>query len=306
MGKLNENEKEVFQKLFDLNKKIYKLYENLINSKNQEEYEKNKSYFTICLEMEDELYKKLDFSNIGDYVSYISNNFISKISDYDITISNFYEFSLQKRIYNKLILKGRDLDIQCIEIIDDIQEDDEKNRANLILSTVLDEDFKNLYIFFLNDWIKKIRNKKIKRKLKKAMYLMYFLNPNLEKNFLENDKPNNFISSYFSKDILYITDDSFKKLMNIYETKYLKKYFNLLFNVKDSEYDKEDNALKILLYNSLIKSCLEMHNINLNYNRVKTSENDISIHMFEDIIKNRNTYGIVKLRTEGITYESSK
>lgn len=306
MGKLNENEKEVFQKLFDLNKKIYKLYENLINSKNQEEYEKNKSYFTICLEMEDELYKKLDFSNIGNYVSYISNNFISKISDYDITISNFYEFSLQKRIYNKLILKGRDLDIQCIEIIDDIQEDDEKNRANLILSTVLDEDFKNLYIFFLNDWIKKIRNKKIKRKLKKAMYLMYFLNPNLEKNFLENDKPNNYISSYFSKDILYITDDSFGKLMNIYETKYLKKYFNLLFNVKDSEYDKEDNALKILLYNSLIKSCLEMHNINLNYNRVKTSENDISIHMFEDIIKNRNTYGIVKLRTEGITYESSK
>ena len=235
MGKLNENEKEVFQKLFDLNKKIYKLYENLINSKNQEEYEKNKSYFTICLEMEEELYKKLDFSNIGNYVSYISNNFISKISDYDITISNFYEFSLQKRIYNKLILKGRDLDIQGIEIIDDIQEDDEKNRASLILSTVLDEDFKNLYIFFLNDWIKKIRNQKIKRKLKKAMYLMYFLNPNLEKNFLENDKPNNYISSYFSKDILYITDDSFGKLMNIYETKYLKKYFNLLFNVKDSE-----------------------------------------------------------------------
>ena len=56
MEKLNENEKEVFQKLFDLNKKIYKLYENLINSKNQEEYNKNKSYFVICLEIEDELY----------------------------------------------------------------------------------------------------------------------------------------------------------------------------------------------------------------------------------------------------------
>ena len=306
MGKLNENEKEVFQKLFDLNKKIYKLYENLINSKSQEEYEKNKSYFTICLEMEQDLYKKLDFSNIGNYVNYISNNFISKISDYDITISNFYEFALLKRTYNKLILKGRDIDIQGIEIIDDLQEDDEKNRVNLILSTVLDEDFKNLYIFFLNDWIKKLKNKEIKNKLKKSMYLMYFLNSNLEKNFLENDKPNTYISSYFSKDLLNITDTCFEELISKYIHKYLKKFFNLLFNVKDSEYENKDNALKILLYDSLIKSCLEMHNINLNYDSVKTSNNDISIHMLEKIIKNRNTYGIVKLRTEGITYESSK
>ena len=306
MEKLNENEKEVFQKLFDLNKKIYKLYENLINSKSQEEYEKNKSYFTICLEMEDELYKKLDFSNIGNYVNYINNNFISKISDYDITISNFYEFALLKRTYNKLILKGRDINIQGIEIIDDLQEDDEIKRVNLILSTVLDEDFKNLYIFFLNDWIKKIKNKEIKNKLKKAMYLMYFLNSNLEKNFLENDKPNAYISSYFSKDILNITDTCFEELINKYIHKYLKKFFNLLFNVKDSEYENKENAIKILLYDSLIKSCLEMCNINLNYDSVKASNNDISIHMLEKIIKNRNTYGIVKLRTEGITYESSK
>ncbi|MCI5701335.1 MAG: hypothetical protein MR266_00965 [Erysipelotrichaceae bacterium] len=306
MEKLNENEKEVFQKLFDLNKKIYKLYENLINSKNQEEYNKNKSYFVICLEIEDELYKKLDFSNIRNYVNYINNDFISKISDYDITISNFYEFALLKRTYNKLILKGRDIDIQYIESENDLQEELEKSRVNLIFSTVLDVDFKNLYIFFLNDWIKKLRNEKIKKKLKKAMYLMYFLNPNLEKDFLENDKPNNYISSYFSKDISNITDTSFKKLLSMYETKYLKKYFNLLFNIKDSEYDKEDNALKILLYDSLIKSCLEMHNIKLNYDKAKTSDNDISIHMFENIIKNRNTYGIIKLKTEGITYESSK
>ena len=306
MEKLNENEKEVFQKLFDLNKKIYKLYENLINSKNQEEYNKNKSYFVICLEIEDELYKKLDFSNIINYVNYINNDFISKISDYDITISNFYEFALLKRTYNKLILKGRDIDIHYIESENDLQEELEKSRVNLIFSTVLDVDFKNLYIFFLNDWIKKLRNEKIKNKLKKAMYLMYFLNPNLEKDFLENDKPNNYISSYFSKDISNITDTSFKKLLSMYETKYLKKYFNLLFNIKDSEYDKEDNALKILLYDSLIKSCLEMHNINLNYDKAKTSDNDISIHMFENIIKNRNTYGIIKLKTEGITYESSK
>ena len=121
MEKLNENEKEVFQKLFDLNKKIYKLYENLINSKNQEEYNKNKSYFVICLEIEDELYKKLDFSNIINYVNYINNDFISKISDYDITISNFYEFALLKRTYNKLILKGRDIDIQYIESENDLQ-----------------------------------------------------------------------------------------------------------------------------------------------------------------------------------------
>lgn len=306
MEKLNENEKEVFQKLFDLNKKIYKLYKNLINSKNQEEYKKTKSYFAICLEMEDELYKKLNFSNIRNYVSYIDNDFISEISDYDITISNFYEFALLKRTYNKLILKGRDINIQHIEIENDYQEEEEKNRVKLILSTVVDEDFKNLYIFFLNDWNKKIRNEKIKKKLKKAMYLMYFLNPNLEKDFLENDKPNNYISSYSSKDILNITDDCFEKLIFKYETKYLKKYFNLLFNVKNSEYDKEDNASKILLYDSLIKSCLEMNNINLNYDKAKTSNNDISIHMFENIIKNRNTYGIIKLKTEGITNESSK
>ena len=120
--KILESEKEIFQKLFDLNKKIYKLYQRLINE--PENYEKIVDYITICREVEENLYNELDYERLNIYLRYIDVKFLKEITDYDITLADFYELAIKKRIYTRLKYKDEDSLLQLLEDNKDYYQDD--------------------------------------------------------------------------------------------------------------------------------------------------------------------------------------
>ena len=171
--KILENEKEIFQKLFDLNKKIYKLYQRLINE--PENYKKIVDYITICREVEENLYNELDYERLNIYLRYIDVKFLKEITDYDITLADFYELAIKKRIYTRLKYKDEDSLLQLLEDNKDYYQDDVYQK--ILFAKMLDEDFKGLYVYFINELLKDKRSNRFKKKLEKAKYLMCFINP---------------------------------------------------------------------------------------------------------------------------------
>ena len=104
----------------DLNKKITKLYNKLTNLEINQlidtlEYKNIKKYISICQEIENELYRKLDCDKFPIYLEYLQEDLYDSISDYDVICSDFEDLILHKRIYNRISSMETSLIIEDIK-----------------------------------------------------------------------------------------------------------------------------------------------------------------------------------------------
>ena len=299
---ITREERIIFQDIFNLNKKIAKLYNKLTNLEINQlidtlEYKNIKKYISICQEVENELYQKLDCDKFPIYLDYLQKNLYDNISDYDVICSDFEDLILHKRIYNRISSMETSL------IIEDIQKenDDTLDSQRIMLVNTIHEDFLNLFIFFLNDFINNPIFNKYKEDLIKAKYKVYFLNNQLEKMFLQNSTRDNIINCFSTADLLTIEQKELHHLVYIYINKYIKKYFPKLLEITDDMYKDDEKVRLSLLYQALIKSSLEISNLDF---RIQEQDggisNRISKNILENIKDNRGNYHLIKLRSERI------
>ena len=299
---ITREERIIFQDIFNLNKKIAKLYNRLTNLEINQlidtlEYKNIKKYISICQEVENELYQKLDCDKFPIYLDYLQKNLYDNISDYDVICSDFEDLILHKRIYNRISSMETSL------IIEDIQKenDDTLDSQRIMLVNTIHEDFLNLFIFFLNDFINNPIFNKYKEDLIKAKYKVYFLNNQLEKMFLQNSTQDNIINCFSTADLLTIEQKELHHLVYIYINKYIKKYFPKLLEITDDMYKDDEKVRLSLLYQALIKSSLEISNLDF---RIHEQDGEISNRMSKNILENikdnRGSYHLIKLRSERI------
>ena len=299
---ITREERIIFQDIFNLNKKIAKLYNKLTDLEINQlidtlEYKNIKKYISICQEIENELYQKLDCDKFLIYLEYLQEDLYDNISDYDVICSDFEDLILHKRIYNRISSMETSL------IIEDIQKenDDSLDSQRIMLVNTIHEDFLNLFIFFLNDFINNPIFNQYKEDLIKAKYKVYFLNNQLEKMFLQNSTQDNIINCFSTADLLTIEQKELHHLVYIYINKYIKKYFPKLLEITDDMYKDDEKVRLSLLYQSLIKSSLEISNIDF---RIKSQDgeisNIISKNILENIKDNRGSYHLIKLKSERI------
>lgn len=299
---ITREERIIFQDIFNLNKKIAKLYNKLTNLEINQlidtlEYKNIKKYISICQEVENELYQKLDCDKFPIYLDYLQKNLYDNISDYDVICSDFEDLILHKRIYNRISSMETSL------IIEDIQNenDDTLDSQRIMLVNTIHEDFLNLFIFFLNDFINNPIFNQYKEDLIKAKYQVYFLNNQLEKMFLQNSTRDNIINCFSTADLLTIEQKELHHLVYIYINKYIKKYFPKLLEITDDMYQDDEKVKLSLLYQALIKSSLEISNLDF---RIHEQDGEISNRMSKNILENikdnRGSYHLIKLRSERI------
>ena len=299
---ITREERIIFQDIFNLNKKIAKLYNKLTDLEINQlidtlEYKNIKKYISICQEIENELYQKLDCDKFLIYLEYLQEDLYDNISDYDVICSDFEDLILHKRIYNRIS------SVETSLIIEDIQNenDDTLDSQRIMLVNTIHEDFLNLFIFFLNDFLNNPIFNKYKEDLIKAKYKVYFLNNQLEKMFLQNSTQDNIINCFSTADLLTIEQKELHHLVYIYINKYIKKYFSKLLEITDDMYKDDEKVRLSLLYQSLIKSSLEISNIDF---RIKSQDgeisNIISKNILENIKDNRGSYHLIKLKSERI------
>ena len=299
---ITREERIIFQDIFDLNKKIAKLYNRLTNLEINQlidtlEYKNIKKYISICQEVENELYQKLDCDKFPIYLDYLQKNLYDNISDYDVICSDFEDLILHKRIYNRISSMETSL------IIEDIQKENDNSldSQRIMLVNTIHEDFLNLFIFFLNDFINNPIFNKYKEDLIKAKYKVYFLNNQLEKMFLQNSTQDNIINCFSTADLLTIEQKELHHLVYIYINKYIKKYFPNLLEITDDMYKDDEKVRLSLLYQTLIKSSLEISNLDF---RIHEQDGKISNRMSKNILENikdnRRSYHLIKLKSERI------
>ena len=299
---ITREERIIFQDIFNLNKKIAKLYNRLTNLEINQlidtlEYKNIKKYISICQEVENELYQKLDCDKFPIYLDYLQKNLYDNISDYDVICSDFEDLILHKRIYNRISSMETSL------IIEDIQKenDDTLDSQRIMLVNTIHEDFLNLFIFFLNDFINNPIFNQYKEDLIKAKYQVYFLNNQLEKMFLQNSTQDNIINCFSTADLLTIEKKELHHLVYIYINKYIKKYFPCFLEITDDMYQDDEKVRLSLLYQALIKSSLEISNLDF---RIHEQDGEISNRMSKNILENikdnRGSYHLIKLRSERI------
>lgn len=299
---ITREERIIFQDIFNLNKKIAKLYNKLTDLEINQlidtlEYKNIKKYISICQEVENELYQKLDCDKFPIYLDYLQKNLYDNISDYDVICSDFEDLILHKRIYNRISSMETSL------IIEDIQNenDDTLDSQRIMLVNTIHEDFLNLFIFFLNDFINNPIFNQYKEDLIKAKYQVYFLNNQLEKMFLQNSTRDNIINCFSTADLLTIEQKELHHLVYIYINKYIKKYFPKLLEITDDMYQDDEKVKLSLLYQALIKSSLEISNLDF---RIQEQDGEISNIMSKNILENikdnRGSYHLIKLRSERI------
>lgn len=299
---ITREERIIFQDIFNLNKKIAKLYNRLTNLEINQlidtlEYKNIKKYISICQEVENELYQKLDCDKFPLYLEYLQEDLYDNISDYDVICSDFEDLILHKRIYNRISSMETSL------IIEDIQNenDDSLDSQRIMLVNTIHEDFLNLFIFFLNDFINNPIFNQYKEDLIKAKYQVYFLNNQLEKMFLQNSTQDNIINCFSTADLLTIEQKELHHLVYIYINKYIKKYFPRFLEITDDMYQDDEKVKLSLLYQALIKSSLEISNLDF---RIQEQDGEISNIMSKNILENikdnRGSYHLIKLRSERI------
>lgn len=299
---ITREERIIFQDIFNLNKKIAKLYNRLTNLEINQlidtlEYKNIKKYISICQEVENELYQKLDCDKFPIYLDYLQKNLYDNISDYDVICSDFEDLILHKRIYNRISSMETSL------IIEDIQNenDDTLDSQRIMLVNTIHEDFLNLFIFFLNDFLNNPIFNKYKEDLIKAKYQVYFLNNQLEKMFLQNSTQDNIINCFSTADLLTIEQKELHHLVYIYINKYIKKYFPKLLEITDDMYKDDEKVRLSLLYQALIKSSLEISNLDFRiHEQDREISNIMSKNILENIKDNLGSYHLIKLRSERI------
>lgn len=258
--------KDNLEKLIILSEKILKLYNQLYmleidNKKNTNEYKTILSYLYLLIEMEDEIYPKLDNSTIETYINLIkeTNSNIS-LSDLSVIINDKNETLLLKRIINRLRLETKE------RLITTFQNEDDIYTANsFLLNQLVYEDILNSFLFEIELSFKEIKKEEYLNALKMIKYIVSFLNKHIENKLASNfNIPNILIlDSNVFKYIYDIEDNDYIKVIRNHYNEYINKEINQIgkSDIYNSSYSFEE--YKGILQRNLIKAYLNLDKENI-------------------------------------------
>lgn len=190
---LTKNDKDLIEKLLNLDKEIYNSYNLLANYEINNEtlkYEEEKENLKKLIDLEDSIYK-------------LENLTEKRIIDISIYCSNMIKYIYEEDIHDK----KTDLSYKRIlmKIGNIITDKDDKNK---ILKNFLLIDNTRTEMFYLNETIKTINKTSLKNALiKNEKYEELFINPCIEQELLDNNftftdkniyESAKFISSYLN------------------------------------------------------------------------------------------------------------
>ena len=241
---LNNNEKKVLNKLYNITKSIKDLYFKLITlelngKKNSEEYKKILDYLSMTRELEEKYMNEIDDCN--KYLSYFEKNMYGVNEMNAITEGN-YLYLKEFRIIGKLLIYR-----------------DENNKNEAILNEAILKDVILMFIKNLDKCIKETTNKFLKEKLIYTIYSLIYSNKNIETDLLYYNF--NFELDNISK------SNYIAYLLNVDNKKYNKKFMCYILNftnnamkyITKNTYNFDDeNQIILFLKENIIKSCKDL------------------------------------------------
>jgi len=200
MEQLRKSDLEKVNKLFNISKGIYNIYQKLkeLEKKDQKqtiEYQKNKDYLLMLLDEEQNIYLELyDNRNLIQIFNYINSNYnkckFSEEYNYIFDIRN------NNIIANRILYRLRDIvKTNCINkaelpkclssnVIDVFSEDGEYNPYDtMLMENSLFDDIIKTYIYYLS-WFYKDDNSDI---LRDEKFKIVFINRNFENDMFDSN-----------------------------------------------------------------------------------------------------------------------
>lgn len=241
---LNNNEKNVLNKLYNITNSIKDLYFKLITlelngKKNSEDYKKILDYLSMTRELEKKYMYEIDDCN--KYLSYFEKNMYGVNEMNAITEGNYLYLKEFRIIGNLLIYR------------------DENNKNETILNEAILKDIMLMFIKNLDMCIKKTTNKFLKEKLIYTIYSLIYSNKNIETDLLYYNF--NFELDNISK------SNYIAYLLNVDNKKYNKKFMCYILNftnnamkyITKNTYNFDDeNQIILFLKENIIKSCKDL------------------------------------------------
>lgn len=241
---LNNNEKNVLNKLYNITNSIKDLYSKLIKlelngKKNSEDYKKILDYLSMTRELEKKYMYEIDDCN--KYLSYFEKNMYGVNEMNAITEGNYLYLKEFRIIGNLLIYR------------------DENNKNETILNEAILKDIMLMFIKNLDMCIKKTTNKFLKEKLIYTIYSLIYSNKNIETDLLYYNF--NFELDNISK------SNYIAYLLNVDNKKYNKKFMWHILNftnnamkyiTKNTYNFDEENQIILFLKENIIKSCKDL------------------------------------------------
>lgn len=241
---LNNNEKNVLNKLYNITNSIKDLYFKLITlelngKKNSEDYKKILDYLSMTRELEKKYMYEIDDCN--KYLSYFEKNMYGVNEMNAITEENYLYLKEFRIIGNLLIYR------------------DENNKNETILNEAILKDIMLMFIKNLDMCIKKTTNKFLKEKLIYTIYSLIYSNKNIETDLLYYNF--NFELDNISK------SNYIAYLLNIDNKKYNKKFMSYILDftnnamkyITKNTYNFDDeNQIILFLKENIIKSCKDL------------------------------------------------
>lgn len=262
---LQKQDKELIHNMFAIAKKILKLSAYLVKLENNKqkdslEYKKYQEYLTICLEIEEKYYKKIDINKIYDYTHYTdTKNLFYVFSDYDLISSNFFDLYPAKRVFNKLTKLGISHFLTIYQ--NNCDDPNDSFDYKIILTQLIDEEIKSLFSFLIKQEITKEKNSEIKDKLTNIPYIINFLNPSLN----TQDQDNHYFEILPAfLNTFKITKKDYKALLNVYFQRYIKVVIKSILKMEDKYFQDNLNFFKLAIYLNLLKAFLLIDKNNLN------------------------------------------
>ena len=148
---MNKNDIEFINKIIELTKKIFKIYNTLYeleidNKKDNIEYQNNLKYLDLLLEIEDGLYSSIPINKLDLYIEYSNRaKTFRQFSDFTLIINDFNDNYVFKRIYNRLFDKRNSFLIQEYQNDFEVKQEPYFDLIN-ILYKVMHEDMLNSFI----------------------------------------------------------------------------------------------------------------------------------------------------------------
>lgn len=241
---LNNNEKNVLNKLYNITNSIKDLYFKLITlelngKKNSEDYKKILDYLSMTRELEKKYMYEIDDCN--KYLSYFEKNMYGVNEMNAITEGNYLYLKEFRIIGNLLIYR------------------DENNKNETILNEAILKDIMLMFIKNLDMCIKKTTNKFLKEKLIYTIYSLIYSNKNIETDLLYYNF--NFELDNISK------SNYIAYLLNVDNKKYNKKFMSYILDftnnamkyITKNTYNFDDeNQIILFLKENIIKSCKDL------------------------------------------------
>jgi len=238
-------DKDILLRIIKIEKTILKLYKKLYdleinNLKDTKKYKELLNNLRLSILIEDDLFKNIDKQKLKKYLNNINCSYLlNTLSDFDFLFNKYEHLYIAKRLY---------------EIIN-YQEDD-------LLKNLIKEDNE---IYFLDqiESLSKYNREYIDRFIE-CKYILAFLNKNIELELLSNNF--NINNSLVSKSYAILNDiekDDYDLIFCDYLSNNLYKYMMYFLEIKSLNNLDQNDIIKIIYYQVLIKSITVFADIGL-------------------------------------------